>query len=124
MMVLIDTSSWIHFLRPNGDAQARTRVGAILVAGDACWCPVVRLELWNGAGGSQEKKVLSDMERHLHSLEIDGEVWNLACDLARKARTGGVSIPATDLLIAACARRHGTQLEHTDSDFDQLDRVC
>ncbi len=123
-MVLIDTSSWIHFLRPNGDAQARRRVEAILVAGDACWCPVVRLELWNGAGGSQEKKVLRDMESQLPSLVIDGEVWNLACDLARKARAQGVSIPATDLLIAACARRHGMKLEHSDSDFVQLDRVC
>jgi hypothetical protein len=45
---------------------------AILVAGDACWCPVVRLELWNGARGSQEKRVLRDMEVQLPTLEIDG----------------------------------------------------
>lgn len=123
-MVLIDTSSWIHFLRPKGDTAARARVEAALVAGDACWCPMVWLELWNGAGGSQERKVLRDLERHLPSLEIDGQTWQLACELARKAREKGVSIPATDLLIAACARQYGVRLEHADSDFDHLDRVC
>jgi predicted nucleic acid-binding protein len=119
-MVLIDSSSWIHFLRPNGDKVVRGRVEAILVAGDACWCPVVRLELWNGAGGNQEKKVLRDLERHLPELCIDGGVWNRACELACKARVAGVSVSATDLLIAACAGFHEAQIEHADSDFDLL----
>ena len=123
-MVLIDTSSWIHFLRPNGDSAAKARVEATLLAGDACWCPVVRLELWNGAGGNREKKVLREFERLLPSLEIDTAAWNLACELARAARDAGLSIPATDLLIAACARMHGARLEHSDSDFDLLARIA
>lgn len=122
-MVLVDTSSWIHLLRPDGDAAVRQRVEALLLAGTACWCPLVRLELWNGAGGSREKKVLRDMERELPELAVAPAVWDLSFDLARKARGKGVSIPATDLLIAACAWHHGASLEHSDADFDLLDRV-
>jgi predicted nucleic acid-binding protein len=29
-------------------------------------------------------------------------------------------VPATDILIAACARRHGAELETADSDFERL----
>ncbi len=122
-MLLIDTSSWIHLLRPNGDSEVRARVERALQAGEACWCPMVRLELWNGAGGEREKKVLRDFERLLPELGIDNDVWRGAYELARKARSGGVSIPATDLLIAACAKRHDADLEHSDSDFDQLEKL-
>jgi predicted nucleic acid-binding protein len=34
-----------------------------------------------------------------------------------------VTAPATDVLIAACARRHGAALEYADADFDLLATV-
>jgi predicted nucleic acid-binding protein len=119
-LILIDTSSWIHLLRPNGDLAVRERVQRALEAGEACWCSMVRLELWNGAGGDREKKVLRDFERVLPELIIDEAVWHGAFDLARRARAAGVSIPATDVLIAACARQHEVEFEQSDSDFAQL----
>ena len=119
-MVLIDTSSWIHFLRPTGNAAARARVKAALQAGAACWCPVVRLELWDGAGGDREKRVLKEFERLLPELGITVEVWDTAYDLARRCRAAGITAPATDLLIIACCRYHGAQLEQSDSDFDRI----
>ena len=122
-MVLVDTSSWIHFLRPEGDRVVRSRVEGLLRAGTARWCSVVRLELWNGAGGDRERKVLREFERILPELAITDEVWNEACDLARRCRANGVTVPATDLLIAACARHHGAALEESDSDFEALARV-
>ena len=122
-MLLVDTSSWIHLLRPNGDPTVRTRVERALQAGEACWCPMVRLELWNGAGGERETKALRDFERLLPELEIDDEVWRGTYELARKARSAGVSVPATDLLIAACAKRHDADLEHSDSGFTQLAKL-
>jgi predicted nucleic acid-binding protein len=51
------------------------------------------------------------------------DVWRGAYALARKARAAGVSIPATDLLIAACAKRHDAEPEHSDSDFTQLEKL-
>lgn len=122
-MVLIDTSAWIHFLRPDGDATVRGRVTAALQAGTACWCPLVRLELWNGAGGDREKKTLREFERFLPELAITAEVWQRACDMARQCRTAGTTVPATDLLIDACARHHGATLEQADDDFDRIAAV-
>ena len=119
-MILVDSSSWIHFLRPNGDPVVRTRVEGALTSGEACWCPLVRLELWNGAAGDRDRKILRDFEAVLPELAIDDDVWAGAYELARQARSAGVSVPATDILIAACAQRHGADLETADSDFERL----
>jgi predicted nucleic acid-binding protein len=116
-MKLIDTSAWIHALRPDGNRQISDRVRALLESGEAAWCPMVRLELWNGARGEQEKRVLRDLERHLPDLEATSSVWNLAVALAQRARTQGQTAPATDLLICACAQHHGVEIEHDDEHF-------
>lgn len=122
-MVLVDTSSWIHFLRRDGDPVVRARVVALLEAGTARWCSMVRLELWNGAGGDREKKILRDFERLVPELDTTPNVWSTACELARACRAAGVSVPATDLLIDACAREHGATLEQADGDFDHIGRA-
>lgn len=122
-MILVDTSSWIHFLRPDGDLGTHARVEAALESGGACWCPPIQLELWNGAQGAHERKVLSQFGRVLPELAIDQEVWSKAYELAMRARASGVAAPATDVLIAACALRHDADLESADSDFDHLTKV-
>jgi len=119
-VILVDSSSWIHFLRPSGDPEVRARVEDALRQGEACWCPLVRLELWNGAAGDRDRKILRDFEAVLPELSIDDDVWTSAYELARRARSSGVSVPATDILIAACARRHGADLETADADFERL----
>lgn len=121
--VLIDTSSWIHFLRADGDKPARDRVSAALEAGTARWCAMVRLELWNGARGDREKRVLREFERLVPELSTAAAVWDEAFALACRCRLAGVTVPSTDVLIYACATHHGAELEHADADFDQISQV-
>ena len=122
-MILVDTSSWIHLLRRDGDPIVRARVEAALASGQACWCPVVQLELWNGARGQREQKVLRDFAEALPNLPIDDQTWEASYDLARQARSRGITLPATDVVIAACADRHGAAIESADSDFALLAAV-
>ena len=122
-MILVDTSSWIHMLRPSGDPAIRSRVEAALRTGQACWCAPIQLELWNGARGTKERTVLRRFGQVLPDLPVDGDVWTTAFDLARRARARGVTVPAIDLVIAACAIRHGATLESSDSDLDLLASV-
>ena len=103
--------------------MVRTRVEDALTTGEACWCALVRLELWNGASGERDRRILRDFESVLPELPIDDEVWTAAYELARCARAAGVSVPATDVLIMACARRHGAELETADADFERLTAV-
>lgn len=119
-MILIDTSSWIHLLRPDGEPAVRGRVEAALRAGDACWCPIVQLELWNGARGGSEQRALRRFAAVLPDLPMDATVWSAAYNLSRRARARGVTVPAADVVIAACAHRHGAALESADKDFELL----
>ena len=122
-MTLIDTSAWIHSLRADGDADVRDRVRALLESGHAAWCPLIRLELWNGARGDHEKRVLREMDLFVTDLEISPAVWRAAENLAQKARAAGKTIPATDILVAACARVHGVVIEHVDEHFAVLNII-
>jgi predicted nucleic acid-binding protein len=119
-MSLIDTSAWIHCLRPEGDPAVRARVQALLDAGEAAWCDMVKLELWNGARGETERRVLREMEEALPLLPSGDGVWQTAFRLARATRQAGKTVPATDLLIAACAQAHGTELVHDDQHLAEI----
>ena len=119
-MTLIDTSAWIEQLRINGDATVRRQVELLLASGDAAWCPLVRLELWNGARSAGERAVLTEMQETLPSLAMDAPVWERATTLATGTREQGITIPVTDVLIAACARHHDASLLHDDRHFDLI----
>lgn len=119
-MKLVDTSSWVEQLRRGGHPAVRARVEELLLTGEAVWCPIVRLELWNGARGDRERTVLREMEKDVPSLELGPAVWDQAVALAHRARAKGITVPATDLLVAACARHHALALEHHDRHFEQV----
>lgn len=122
-MILIDTSSWIEALRERGNVEVRRRLHDHVHGGRACWTAVVRLELWNGARGDREKRALREFEEVLPELEMAAEVWDIACDLARRSRAAGLTVPVTDLLIAACARHHGVEIDSTDAHFAELEKL-
>ena len=70
--------------------------------------------------GDHHRRILRDFEGVLPEPAVDDEMCTAACELARRARAAGVSVPATDVLIAACAHRHGATAETADSDFEWL----
>lgn len=119
-MTLVDSSSWVHCLRRRGEPNVIDRVRRLVEHGDAAWCSAIRLELWNGVGDENDRRVLRDFEQTLPELPITDEVWAAACALASRCRKAGKTAPAIDVLIAACARHHGVELEHADNHFDFL----
>ena len=119
-MKLIDTSSWIDAMRRDGDPEIKARVVALVRAGTAAWCDMVRLELWNGLRGAAERKHMEELEADVINLVTSEAVWAKARLLTQRARAKGVTVPATDLLIAACAWEHGVELEHDDARLTAL----
>jgi predicted nucleic acid-binding protein len=122
-MVLIDTSYWIHYFRHRGQVASRERVIDLLEKNEAAWCGLVRLELWNGAGSEADRRDLREHEQWIHDLPINDEVWAGACVLASRSRRLGRIAPATDVLIAACARYHEVAVESADAHFEFLMRI-
>ncbi|MGH8047953.1 MAG: PIN domain-containing protein [Chthoniobacterales bacterium] len=120
MPTLIDSSLWTHQLRRSGDPGKRARVEALLVSGEAAWCPPVRLELWRGVTSDSERKALRAYEASIPDFPIGPEVWKSAIQLADKGRAAGLTFPLADLLIYSCARFHRLELAHADTHFEQM----
>lgn len=119
-MILVDTSCWVDALRIHGSPAVKTRLTHLVQNGGAAWCAPVRLELWAGVGDTHERKVLKEFEQFIPELDIPLEVWDLACELASRGRKLGKTFPASDLLIAACARHHRVEVESADAHFEVL----
>lgn len=118
-MKLVDTSAWVEYLR-SGNNKTAENVEALLLTDEAAWCDMVMLELWNGARGQEEKRKLAELAAIAPRLETTNEVWELAHRLAMRCRDKGKTVPAADVLVAACAAHHELELEHKDEHFDVI----
>ena len=118
-MKLVDTSSWIEYLRGRNNTVA-DRVRDWMREDEAALCEMVLVELWNGARGESEKRVLRDLQEVLPVLPISAVVWLKAMSVAQACRGAGVTAPAADVVIAACAFHHGVELEHCDGHLDAV----
>lgn len=118
-MTLIDASSWIEFLRGRGSTPSEC-VKRLLISGDAAWCEFTLVELWNGAQGHAEKKVLDELEAEVQLYAVNEQVWAKARLLARRSREKGITATSGDIIVAACAANYDLQVEHCDSHFDKI----
>lgn len=115
--VLIDSSVWIDFLR---QAPGEADLEQAIREGRAAICPVIWVELWSGARGRREQAALRELCGLCQSLEVDKETWNRAAELRRAAKQKGLHCPLADVLIVACAKRHGVELMHRDKHLRDL----
>jgi len=120
--VLIDTSVWIPALRPSGNPLLREQVRHLLAEGRAVVCEMIILELAGGTRTEEEYQELCEDLEALQLFPITASVWKSAYRLAHTARLKGLSIPATDHLIAAVALNYPCRLFHRDKHFDLIAR--
>jgi len=64
--VLIDTSAWIHAMRPSGNPAIRQQVRALLSEGRAATCEMIVLEL---AGGTRTEREYQELCEDLEALQ-------------------------------------------------------
>jgi len=118
-MTLVDASSWIEFLRGRASEPSQ-RVKTLLARDSAAWCELTLVELWNGAQGHVEKKVLEELEAEVKLYAVNEQVWAKARLLARRSREKGITATSGDIVVAACAANYALDVEHCDSHFDKI----
>lgn len=109
----------MEYLR-NSKSEAGDRVEVLVLSGDAAWCDMTLVELWHGVRGAREKRELAEMEKDITRVAVDEDVWRTASKLALRCREKGFTVPASDIVIAACATHHNLELEHCDKHFDSI----
>jgi predicted nucleic acid-binding protein len=116
---LVDTSSWIEFLRGHRSEPA-LRVKDLIRTERAGWCDLIAVELWNGVRPGDETKALTELEKEATWFDLTASVWQKARKLAVRSRQAGITVPTTDVIIVACAAHYGLELEHCDRHFEAI----
>lgn len=119
-MILIDSSVWVEVSRKGGDETLKKEVGDLLEGGDCAMAWPVWLELHQGARGRREEENLRGWRELSAWLDFDDECWMTAAEIGRGCLRAGVNVPSGDILIFACARRHGAELLERDRHFAMI----
>jgi len=118
--VLIDTSAWIAALRPSGLKEMKEKIEILLSEDCVAVAGIIMLELLSGTRAEKEYQDLSEDLEGLHYIPTDEDVWRCSYRLSRSVKKEGLTIPATDLLIASIAITSGCKILHLDKHFDLL----
>ncbi|HID97314.1 MAG TPA: PIN domain-containing protein [Thermodesulfobacteriaceae bacterium] len=123
MNVLIDTSAWIVFFRDTVGTAGDLVVDLIRLDQAYLTGPVMA-ELLCGARGKQEVKELDTVFGTIPILDVIREDWIKTGTILQDVRKKGVSIPLTDVLIAAVALRNNMAVLTLDKHFQHLPVEC
>lgn len=118
-MTLIDTSAWIEFLRKSGDMPTKQRVDQYVTLGEAAYTCPVYLELIAGAR-KHETPLVQEGLSLCHRFLFEPQFWDSAAGLYRKLRSGGITVPWLDVLIAVVAIEQRLPLLCRDRHFDLI----
>ena len=119
-LVLVDSSVWIDAARSGTDAPSTGELVTLLGQGRAAMAWPVWVELYQGARGRREEESLDRWRRTCVWLDFDDDCWLIAARTARACRHAGVNVPLGDLLVHACADRHGVGLLERDHHFAKI----
>ena len=118
-IVLIDTSVWIHFFRSKNSDHISDQLEELIDENQAAMCGIVEMELLHGLRPSEQKKVMSLLSA-LPFLDTTRETYQIAGKLLHSLREKGVTVPATDSLIAAIAIQSNCPLMTLDANFNHF----
>lgn len=116
-MFLIDSSTWIEYLRPSGSAKIKARIRKILESEEAVTCGIVVVEILRGARTEKDYRLLRDSLLSLPGIPINREVIERASRWGFQLDRKGSQVPTTDLIIASCTHKTA-RLVHADKDFE------
>jgi len=87
---------------------------------DIYTCGMVRLEVIRGMKSPHERDAMVSFFDVLCNVPTDNRLWEAAAELGWKLDRAGDTIPAQDVLIAACALRAGVPVLTADRHFDAI----
>ena len=121
--ILIDSSVWVEVSHKTGDESLKAELAALLRAGRTAMTWPVWVELHQGAKGTREEENLKGWREVSRWLDFDDACWTEAAATARACLRAGVNVPFGDVLVFACATRHGVELLERDRHFAMIAKV-
>jgi len=116
--VIADTSVLIDFLKdtkPNADAVAS------LIATQRLYVTgIIMAELLQGVRSEKEEQYIGKLIDGIDAIELTNDLWLKAGRLSYSLRRKGISLPLTDIAIAAIALEHNLPIFTLDKHFESI----
>jgi predicted nucleic acid-binding protein len=116
--VLVDSNVFIGLLRRGVDPVGA--LGEWAGSADLATCGMVRLEVERGLRPGRVRDRIGAFFDVLLMIHTGNRVWFLATEIAWKLGRRGLTLPAQDCLIAACALTAGAAVLTDDRHFQQI----
>jgi predicted nucleic acid-binding protein len=122
VMVLVDTSVWIDFLRGSKSPQRHTLHQMIEESLPVAVCGIILQEILQGVSTDADVRRITEHLALFPYLKIqEPKVFSSAAEIYRICRKRGKTIrKPVDCLIAAIAIQNQISLLHKDRDFDHI----
>ncbi|MDY7091514.1 MAG: PIN domain nuclease [Acidobacteriota bacterium] len=119
-MILADSSALIEYYRPDGQDRAKSAVVAAISADTLATNGIIQVEVVAFAKSERDFEKLRRDFRAFHQIDLHPAVFELATSLGFRLRRQAITVPTTDLIIAASAIQGDATLLHLDRHFDQI----
>ncbi len=118
---LVDTSVWVEFFRGK-KISIKKRLEKLLDENRAVVSGIILAELLTGISNEKDQRFLEECFMGMPYLEATREIFATAGKMGAALRKKGITMPISDLLIAALARTHALIVLTLDNHFLTLAR--
>ena len=119
-MIVVDSSAFIEYYRPGGDQRVAAAVAEAIAGDEVAVNGIIHVEIVAFASAAADRELLAGDFEAFHWLEIGRGHYERAAELGFSLRRKGLTVPATDLIVAVSAMQVGAMLYHVDGHYDQI----
>ncbi len=123
MSTLIDTSLWIDFTRARSSKSLKRFIAPFILDPDAHLAEPVAFEMLRHATAAENRQLTLQFAT-LPMLTTPPLLWTEAAQLGQACRRQNLTIGSLDLLIAAIAIDHGSEIVTFDGDYQKITGVA
>jgi len=117
--IIVDTSVWVEFFR-RPDADITLRLKKLLRERKVVMVGMVLAEILQGVKAPREAGLVRESLEKLPYLETTRAEWEKAGEISASLRKGGITVPLSDLIVAALALSGDLEIFATDPHFEQV----
>lgn len=118
-MVIADTSVWIPFFNRPGSAEKQA-LDLLIDADEVALVGVVLAELLQGCRSRKDREEIEDGLLALPYLEMTRDTWIMAGEISSPLLRKSVTLPMSDLVVAAIALERQYRVYSLDAHFKKI----
>lgn len=118
--IIVDTCVWIEFFR-EPESEFTMHLKGLLRERKVIMVGMVMAEILQGLKAPKEANLVEQSLAKLRYLEITRDIWVTAGEISASVRRTGITIPLSDLIIAAIALSGNHEIFTIDPHFNKID---